>query len=253
MNRFVRFETTEGIHWGKMEEEGIIKLTGNPVFEYNTEGRRFEFGQVKLKPPVQPSKIIAVGLNYKAHVDESQSADKPPEEPVIFLKPTSALIGPGERIILPGQSERVDYEAELGVVIGRECRNVAAVEAEDYIFGFTCVNDVTARDLQKKDGQWTRGKGFDTFCPVGPWIVDKVDYSKLQVESYLNGKLKQSANISQMIFPIPTLIAFISKVMTLYPGDLISTGTPAGVGPMSTGDQIEIRIDKIGSLVNDVV
>jgi 2-keto-4-pentenoate hydratase/2-oxohepta-3-ene-1,7-dioic acid hydratase in catechol pathway len=169
------------------------------------------------------------------------------------MKPTSALIGPGERIVLPGQSERVDYEAELGVVIGRECHNVAAVEAEDYIFGFTCVNDVTARDLQKKDGQWTRGKGFDTFCPVGPWIVDKVDYRKLQVESYLNGKLKQSANISQMIFPIPKLIAFISKVMTLYPGDLISTGTPAGVGPMSTGDQIEIRIEKIGSLVNDVV
>jgi 2-keto-4-pentenoate hydratase/2-oxohepta-3-ene-1,7-dioic acid hydratase in catechol pathway len=169
------------------------------------------------------------------------------------LKPPSALIGPGEKIIYPEMSRRVDYEAELGVIIGRECKAVAALEAEDYIFGFTCVNDVTARDLQKKDVQWTRGKGFDTFCPVGPWLVDKLNYEDLQIESYLNGDLRQSGKTSDMIFSIPKLISFISCVMTLYPGDLISTGTPSGIAPMQSGDRIEVRIEGIGSLVNDVL
>jgi 2-keto-4-pentenoate hydratase/2-oxohepta-3-ene-1,7-dioic acid hydratase in catechol pathway len=208
---------------------------------------------VKLLAPVEPSKIVCIGLNYKEHVKESQSADKAPDEPVLFMKPPSSLIGPGARITYPEMAGRVDYEAELGVIIGRECKNAAAIEAEDYIFGFTCVNDVTARDLQKKDGQWTRGKGFDTFCPVGPWIVDRLKYEDLLVESYLNGQLRQSSKTSLLIFPIPELRSFISKVMTLYPGDLISTGTPAGVGPMQPGDRIEVRIEGIGSLVNDVI
>lgn len=253
MERYVRFEAAEGSLWGKLEEGRIEKISGNPVYAYESTGRFYEPSSVRLLAPVEPSKIVCVGLNYREHVKESQSADKVPDEPVLFLKPQSALIGPGGRIEYPDMAARVDYEAELGVVIGRECRNVAAIEAEDYIFGFTCVNDVTARDLQKKDVQWTRAKGFDTFCPVGPWIVDRIKYEDIQVESFLNGELRQSSRTSMMIFPIPTLIAFISKVMTLYPGDLISTGTPSGIGPMQPGDRIEIRVEGIGSLVNDVI
>ena len=253
MERYVRFEAAEGSLWGKLEEGRIEKISGNPVYAYESTGRFYEPSSVRLLAPVEPSKIVCVGLNYREHVKESQSADKVPDEPVLFLKPQSALLGPGGRIEYPEMAARVDYEAELGVIIGRECRNVAAIEAEDYIFGFTCVNDVTAHDLQKKDVQWTRAKGFDTFCPVGPWIVDRIKYEDIQVESFLNGELRQSSRTSMMIFPIPTLIAFISKVMTLYPGDLISTGTPSGIGPMQPGDRIEIRVEGIGSLVNDVI
>lgn len=252
MERYIRFETTEGIKWGIFEEGRIAGLNGNPAMGTDRSGAYFQPSEVKLLSPVEPTKIVCVGLNYREHVKESQSATKEPDEPVLFIKPSSSLLGPGGRIIYPDMAERVDYEAELGVVIGKECRQVAAVEAEDYIFGFTCVNDVTARDLQKKDVQWTRAKGFDTFCPVGPWVVDGLKYEDLLVESYLNGELRQSSRTSMMIFPVPVLVSFISKVMTLYPGDLISTGTPAGIGPMKVGDRIEIRIEGIGSLVNDV-
>lgn len=253
MERYIRFEAAEGKEWGVLDEGKILKLSGNPVCGQKSSDVYYDPSAVRLLAPVEPSKIICVGLNYREHVKESQSADRVPDEPVLFLKPPSSLIGPGERIFYPEMSRRVDYEAELGVVISKECRNVAAIEAEDYIFGFTCVNDVTARDLQKKDGQWTRGKGFDTFCPVGPWVVDKINYEDLLVEAYLNGELKQSSRTSELIFPITGLISFISKVMTLYPGDLISTGTPSGIGPMQSGDRIEVRIEGIGSLVNDVV
>jgi 2-keto-4-pentenoate hydratase/2-oxohepta-3-ene-1,7-dioic acid hydratase in catechol pathway len=253
MERFIRFESVDGIAWGIFEEGKIAEISGNPARGYDNTGQYYQPSNVKLLAPVQPSKIICAGLNYREHISESQAAGKESEEPVIFLKPPSALIGPGEKIVYPEISERVDYEAELGVIIGRECRNVAAIEAEDYIFGFTCVNDVTARDLQEKDGQWTRAKGFDTFCPIGPWVVDRLKYEDLSIESYLNGELRQSSRTSSMLFSIPTLISFISKVMTLLPGDLIATGTPAGVAPMKIGDRIEIRIEGIGSLVNDIV
>lgn len=253
MDRYVRFEAPEGKRWGKFEDGRIVEITKNPSFGAEETDRRFEPSGVKLLPPVEPTKIVCVGLNYRAHVDESQSADKVPEEPVLFMKPTSALLGPGGKIEYPEQSQRVDYEAELGVIIGRECTKVAEVEAEDYIYGYSCCNDITARDLQKKDGQWTRGKGFNTFCPVGPWLVTGIDYSDLKIESFLNGDLRQSGRTSMMIFSVPFLIAFISKVMTLYPGDLILTGTPSGIGPMKPGDRVEVRIEGIGSLVNDVV
>jgi 2-keto-4-pentenoate hydratase/2-oxohepta-3-ene-1,7-dioic acid hydratase in catechol pathway len=252
MERYIRFETADRISWGAYEEGGIAEFSGNPACGAEKNGNHFQPSQIKLLAPIEPTKIVCVGLNYREHVKESQSADKVPDEPILFLKPPSALIGPGGKIIYPEMSQRVDYEAELGVVIGRECRNVAAVEAEDYIFGLTCVNDVTARDLQSKDVQWTRAKGFDTFCPVGPWVVDRLNFEDLLVESYLNGDLKQSARTSTMVFPVPVLISFISKVMTLYPGDLIATGTPAGIGPMKIEDRIEIRIEGIGSLVNDI-
>lgn len=253
MERYIRFESASGPAWGIFEEGRIHKISAAPITTWELTGQYYEPGAVKLLAPVQAGKIVCVGLNYTEHVKESQSADKAPDAPVLFLKPPSAIIGPGDKIILPEMSERVDYEAELGVVIGRECHQVAAIEAEDYIFGYTCINDVTARDLQKIDVQWTRGKGFDTFCPVGPWVVDKIKFEDLQVESYLNGELCQSSRTSKMIFSVTKLISFISMVMTLNPGDLIATGTPSGVGPMQPGDRIEIRIEGIGSLVNDVV
>ncbi|MFH2035716.1 MAG: fumarylacetoacetate hydrolase family protein [Candidatus Zixiibacteriota bacterium] len=254
MNKFVRFETPRSKEWGKLVEQGIQKISGNPALgHYELEDVYYQHSQIKLLAPIEPTKIVCVGLNYAEHVKESQSANDIPDEPVLFLKPPSSLIGPGAKIILPEMSQRVDYEAELGVVIGQQCRDIAPVEVDEVIFGFTCVNDVTARDLQKKDVQWTRGKGFDTFCPVGPWIVDSLNYKDIQVESYLNGELKQSSSTSYQIFNVRTLISFISEIMTLYPGDLISTGTPAGISPMKSGDRIEIRVEGIGSLVNDVV
>jgi len=253
MERFIRFQTGDGPRWGVFREGRIAEIDNNPAKGFELTGVNYQPSEVKLLAPVEPSKIVCVGLNYREHVKESQSATKEPDEPVLFLKPPSALIGPGEKIVYPEMAERVDYEAELGIVIGKECKNIAAIEADDYIFGLTCVNDVTARDLQKKDMQWTRGKGFDTFCPVGPWVVDNLKYENLLVESYLNGELKQSSRTSMMIFPVPVLISFISRVMTLFPGDLISTGTPAGISPMKVGDRIEIRVEGIGSLVNDII
>ncbi len=252
MERFLRFKTVNGTSWGLFEEGHVAEISSNPAYGYEKTDRYYDFSEIRLLAPAEPSKIICVGLNYKEHVKESQSATEVPASPILFLKPPSSLIGPGGKIIYPAMAERVDYEAELGIIIGKECHQVAEVEAEDYIFGFTCANDVTARDLQKKDVQWTRGKGFDSFCPVGPWAVNRLAFEDIAIESYLNGDLRQSSKTSMMIFSVPFLISFISQVMTLYPGDLILTGTPAGVGPMKPGDRIEVRIEGIGSLVNDV-
>ncbi len=252
MDRYIRFEAPDGRGWGIYKDGDVVRLSDDPARGGTPEGRRYVPGQIKLLAPVMPSKIICVGLNYKEHVGEARPGDEIPKEPVLFFKPPSALVGPGAAIVRPDESDRVDYEGELGIVIGRECRKVAAVEAEDYVFGITCVNDVTARDLQQKDKQWTRAKGFDTFCPVGPWVIDTINYEDLQLQTFVNGELKQEARTSNMIFPVNTLIAYISKIMTLYPGDLISTGTPKGVSPLEAGDRVEVRIEGIGSLVNDV-
>ncbi|MCP4706617.1 MAG: fumarylacetoacetate hydrolase family protein, partial [candidate division Zixibacteria bacterium] len=212
MERFIRYKTAEKISWGIFGEDNIAEISGNPALGFEKTGNYYELSQIILLAPVEPSKIICVGLNHRDHVKESQSATKVPESPVLFMKPPSALIGPGDKIIHPEMSKRVDYEAELAVIIGRTCFQVAEVEAEDYIFGYTCANDVTARDLQKSDGQWTRGKGFDSFCPVGPWVISDLAYGDLSIESYLNGDLKQSGRTSMMIFPVPFLVSFISKV-----------------------------------------
>ena len=236
--------------YGVFEDDEVIPLDAPPWLDTEQCGDPRSLESVKLLAPVQPSKIICIGLNYHAHVAASQSADQAPEYPLIFLKPPSAIIGPNDKIVHPPQSERVDYEAELGVVIGRTARHVKPEQAEDHIFGFTCVNDVTARDLQKKDGQWSRAKGFDTFCPVGPWIVEELNHRDVLVEGIHNGEIKQSGRTSLMIFDIPFLISYISSVMTLYPGDLISTGTPSGIAPMKPGDRIEVRVEGIGSLEN---
>ena len=253
--RYVRFRQpgTDSISYGLLDTSDTITPLENPPWLGETnQGARVALNEVSLEAPVQPSKIVCIGLNYHAHVKASFSADEAPEKPLIFLKPPSSIIGPGEKIIHTDQAERVDYEAELGVVIGKTAKNVSVKDAEKYIFGFTCVNDVTARDLQKKDGQWSRAKGFDTFCPVGPWIVTDINWKDVLVEGILNGEVRQSGRTSLMIFDIPFLISYISSIMTLNPGDLVSTGTPAGIAPMKPGDEIEVRVEQVGSLKNVV-
>ena len=204
---------------------------------------------VELLAPCCPSKIVCVGLNYVEHAKELKM--KLPEEPILFLKPPSAVIGPGTEIIVPKSSERVDYEGELGVVIGKRCKAIAADEAQKYILGYTCFNDVTARDLQQKDGQWTRAKSFDTFAPFGPWIAS-IDPSDADIKTRVNGQIRQSSNTADLIFGVPSLIEFISNVMTLEPGDVIATGTPPGVGRLEKGDVVEVEIEGIGVLKNRV-
>ena len=207
----------------------------------------------RLLPPCSPSKIVCVGRNYPEHAREL--GNEPPKEPLIFLKPPSSLIASGDSIEYPSLSERVDYEGELGIVIGKRARHVKASGALDYVLGYTCVNDVTARDLQRKDGQWTRGKGFDTFCAVGPCIVtkDEIELTKLRVRTHVDGLIKQDGAVAEMMFDVAAIIAYVTEFMTLEPGDLIATGTPPGVGPLQPGSTIQIEIDGIGILSNPVV
>jgi 2-keto-4-pentenoate hydratase/2-oxohepta-3-ene-1,7-dioic acid hydratase in catechol pathway len=252
--KYIRFRQS-GAHearYGIVSDDSVTALAQAPWLGVEKTSETTDLSALSLLAPVEPTKIVCIGLNYHAHVQASFSADQAPEYPLIFLKPPSSIIAPGNKIVHPTQSERVDYEAELGVIIGAKCKDVAENDAEKYIFGYTCVNDVTARDLQKKDGQWSRAKGFDTFCPVGPHIVTGVDYRDLLVEGILNGEIKQSGRTSLMIFKIPFLISYISSVMTLMPGDLISTGTPSGIAPMKSGDTIEVRVEHVGSLINSM-
>ena len=249
--RVVRFLHDGKPRYGLLEGEEIRPLAAFP------EGQRFEpkgeplpLEGAKLLSPCVPSKIIALGLNYRDHAAELGLPL--PEEPLIFLKPPSAVIGPGDTILLPPESERVDYEAELAVVIGRRARRVRPEEALNYVLGYTCFNDVTARDLQQKDGQWTRAKSFDTFAPLGPWIETALDPSALKVRSYLNGKLRQDSSTKELVFSVPEIISFVSNIMTLLPGDVIATGTPPGIGPLAPGDVIEVEIEGIGRLRNVV-
>ncbi|MCE2541961.1 MAG: fumarylacetoacetate hydrolase family protein [Acidobacteria bacterium] len=226
------------------------RLDGELYGDY-AAGARFDPAGLRLLAPVEPSKIVAVGLNYRDHAAEM---NKPlPREPLIFLKPSTAVIGPGEAITLPPGVGRVDYESELGIVIGRRASHVAAADAAAYILGLTCVNDVTARELQRLDVQYTRAKGFDTFAPLGPAVAVGVDPKALDVQGWLNGERRQASNTRELIFDIGHLVKFVTSVMTLLPGDVISTGTPSGVGPLAAGDRIEIRIPGVGELKNEVV
>ncbi len=206
----------------------------------------------RLLPPCSPTKIVCVGRNYREHAKEL--GNEVPAEPLIFLKPPSSLIGDGDAIVYPAISSRVDYEGELGVIVGRRCRHLSSEEALDAILGFTCVNDVTARDLQKQDGQWTRGKGFDTFCAAGPWMVprEEVRFDDLRVRTYVDGELKQDGSVHDMIFGLDAILTYVTRFMTLEPGDLIATGTPPGVGPMLPGSTVTIEIEGIGALRNPV-
>jgi 2-keto-4-pentenoate hydratase/2-oxohepta-3-ene-1,7-dioic acid hydratase in catechol pathway len=226
-----------------------FSIENSSVLETTTS---FPQTEVKQLVPVVPSKIVCVGRNYREHAAEL--GNKMPEEPLLFLKAPSALIASGESIELPRASQQVEHEGELGVVIGRVARNLSQDENPlDYVFGYTCVNDVTARDLQRKDVQFTRGKSFDTFCPVGPWIDTEIDPTNATVTTRLNDEIKQQGNTGDMAFPVAFLIRYISEIMTLYPGDLIATGTPAGVSPMKPGDVVEVEVAGIGVLRNQVV
>jgi 2-keto-4-pentenoate hydratase/2-oxohepta-3-ene-1,7-dioic acid hydratase in catechol pathway len=216
-------------------------------------GVTYTLAQVRLLPPCSPSKIVCVGRNYREHAREL--GNQVPTEPLIFLKPPSSLIAHNDSIVYPSLSARVDYEGELGVVIGKTARRVKAADAAACILGYTPVNDVTARDLQKKDGQWTRGKGFDTFCPVGPAIVprEEVDLAKVRVRTLVDGRTVQDAPVSDMLFPIEVVIEYVTRFLTLEPGDLIATGTPPGVGPLTSGNIVRVEIDGVGALENLVV
>jgi len=232
------------------QENAWHRLEGDPFGVYRAGGI-LGVESPPILPPVAPSKIVAVGLNYKDHAAEM---NKPlPDEPLIFLKPSTAVIGPGSAIVLPIDAGRVDYEAEVGVVIGRLARDVPAERAHEYVLGLTCVNDVTDRDLQRRDVQYTRAKGFDTFAPVGPCITPVSLDQPITVESRVNGEVRQHSRTSELIFPIRDLVEFISGVMTLLPGDIISTGTPPGVGPIAPGDTVVIAVEGVGELANDVV
>lgn len=248
--KIIRFEYQGKEKYGYVDDELITVVTGN-IFTGVTETKEtVPVGEVKILPPIVPSKIVGLGLNYRKHVEEIKF--KIPEEPLIFLKPPSSIIGHMDHIIYPANTNRVDYEGELGVVIGKKARYVKEEEALDYVLGYTAVNDVSARDYQDREGQWTRGKGFDTFCPVGPVIATSLDPDNLNIETRLNGKTVQSSNTNDMIFKTALQISFISNVMTLLPGDLIATGTPSGIGPMKKGDIVEIEIEGIGILKNFV-
>lgn len=247
--RYVRFQKNSEVKHGVLEEANrIVELAGD--FLSPETSRIHQLSEVKLLAPSQPSKIVAVGLNYRDHAKELNMAI--PKEPILFLKPSTSVIGHEEKIVYPSMCAQLDYEAEIAVVIKKKCKYITPEEAEEYILGYTCFNDVTARDLQRKDGQWTRAKSFDTFSPFGPWIVAGIDPGDLKIELKLNGQTKQSSSTKNLIFDIPTVVSFASQVMTLLPGDVVTTGTPPGVGPMHINDVVEISIENIGILVNTV-
>jgi len=248
---FCRYEHSGRQGWGKVLSDGTIQvLTGTPFESYALTSESLSLSEVRLLAPSRPTKIVALGLNYRDHAREVGL--KLPEEPLLFMKPSTAVIGPGDPIVIPSISKRVDYEGELGIVIGKQVKHVSEDEAETAIAGFICFNDVTARDLQYKDKQWTRAKSFDTFAPMGPWLVAGLDPSDLALKTELNGKVVQSTTTAQLIFPVKQIIAFISRVMTLLPGDVIATGTTSGIGPMKPGDRVTVTIEGIGSLTNPV-
>ena len=234
------------------DQESILVLRGDPIYSgIVPQDKTLKLSDVKLLAPVIPrSKVVCIGKNYADHAAEMGSVV--PTEPIIFIKPNTSVIGPNETIVWPNMSERVDHEVELAIVIGRICKEVPAAKAKDVIYGYTIANDVTARDLQKKDGQWSRAKGFDTFCPLGPWIETEFIPKDQKITATLNGEVKQSSVLSEMIFKIPQIIEFVTNVMTLLPGDVILTGTPAGIGPMPAGASISVAIEGLGTLTNKV-
>ncbi len=249
--KIVCFAANNIVKYGILNGESVQAIEGKPFRYIKPAEYRYRLSEVKLLSPVTPSKIVALGLNYRSHAEEIHAPL--PNEPLIFLKPPTAVIGPEDNIVYPPSSTRVDYEGELAVVIKKTAWRVSIQDSLNYVLGYTCFNDVTARDLQSKDGQWTRAKGFNTFAAIGPCIETELDPGNVVLETYLNGELKQQGNTNDLIFGVPELVSFISSVMTLLPGDIIATGTPSGIGPMSPGDTVEIKIEPIGTLRNYVV
>ena len=250
--KIYRFRYRKRILYGVLKEEFLFPIKGSVFGDFRIEDSPVPMSEVFILPPVEPTKIVAVGVNYKDHAQEMGRTL--PEEPLLFLKPSSAVIGAGEIIVYPKMSKRVDFEGELAVVIKKKaCLLADDDQVEEHILGYTCFNDITARDLQARDVQFTRAKSFDTFAACGPCIVTDVNPSELHVKTFLNGKLRQSGNTRNLIFTVPFLVRFISRIMTLFPGDIISTGTPAGVGPMQPGDRVDVQIEGIGTLSNQVM
>lgn len=249
--RIARFSHQDAIKFGIVDEGELVVLAGDPMFAgYDTTGERVPLGDVALLAPVIPrSKVVCVGRNYRDHAAEM--GNDVPDAPLLFFKPNTSVIGPGDAIVLPPQSQRVDFEGELAAVIGRIAKNVPADKALEYVFGYTVANDVTARDLQRSDGQWSRAKGFDTFCPLGPAIETAFDLNGgAQLTTRVNGEVTQQAPLSDMFFSLPEIIEYASAAFTLLPGDVILTGTPAGVGPIVAGDTVEVEITGLGTLRN---
>ena len=250
--RYVCFQVGDKVSYGWAETkagiEVVTELAGAGPEQFMETGNSYPLAEVRLLAPAQPSKVICVGLNYQDHAAELGMAI--PTEPLLFLKPPSCIIGPGETVQMPTLSADVQYEAELAIVISRVAKEVSPEDAAKYIWGYTCFNDVTARDLQARDGQWTRAKGFDTFGPLGPWIESEFDPEDVEVSCYLNEQRVQHSWTSEFIFTVPEILAQVTAVMTLYPGDVISTGTPAGVGPVADGDVVSVEISGIGRLTN---
>jgi 2-keto-4-pentenoate hydratase/2-oxohepta-3-ene-1,7-dioic acid hydratase in catechol pathway len=250
--KIYRFKHKDKISYGILKEDKLFLVEGSVYRKFKTAQKGIPVGDATLLPPVVPSKIVAIGLNYKDHAMER---GKPlPEEPLIFLKPSSAVVGPKDIIVYPAMTKRVDFEGELAVIIKKKASRLHPDDqTDDYILGYTCFNDVTARDLQTKDVQFTRAKSFDTFAAIGPCIATDIDPARLRIKTFLNGKLRQSGNTRNLIFPVPFLVIFVSNIMTLNPGDIITTGTPAGVGPMVPGDKVDVQIEGIGTLSNTVM
>jgi 2-keto-4-pentenoate hydratase/2-oxohepta-3-ene-1,7-dioic acid hydratase in catechol pathway len=240
------------LRWGVITDAHVQEISGELAGEWKLSGKSFPLTEIKLAAPIEPSKIVCVGRNYREHAVEL--GNELPQEPLIFLKPPSSIVGPGEPIVLPVISQRVDHEGELAVVIGRTCAHLNDdADIRPYIFGYTCVNDVTARDIQKREQQFTRAKSFDTFCPLGPVIETELDVNDVLVETYVNGNTRQSGRTSLMNFGVDYLVRWISRMMTLVPGDVIATGTPAGVAALAPGDVVEVAISGVGTLSNPVV
>ncbi|PWC03893.1 fumarylacetoacetate hydrolase family protein [Agromyces badenianii] len=252
--KIARFSHDDTIAFGIVDEEEheLVVLKADPMFAgYEPTGERVKLAEAKLLAPVIPrSKVVAVGKNYREHAAEM--GGEAPAEPLLFLKPNTSVVGPGDAIVLPRQSERVEHEGELAVIIGRIAKNVAETDAADYVFGYTIANDVTARDLQQRDGQWTRAKGFDSFCPLGPVIDTDVDFEAGTIETSVNGELRQQGSLADLVHSVAAIVAYASSVFTLLPGDVILTGTPAGVGPIVDGDTVEVSVTGLGTLSNPV-
>lgn len=249
--KYVRFERPDGPCWGVVKGENVLTLSKPPYDSLDYDGGKLPLSQCKLLAPCSPTKIVCVGKNYTEHAKEMGA--EPPGFPVLFIKATNTLNRPEGAVHAPGFVGRLDYEGELGIVIRRKAKDIKAKDFLDYVLGYTCLNDVTARDVQRHDGQWTRGKSMDGFCPVGPYVADDVDPAALRLETRLNGKVVQQGCTADFITPIPQLIEFITASMTLEPGDVVATGTPAGVGPMVPGDRVEIDIEGIGVLKNHII
>lgn len=250
--KIARFSHEGAIAFGIIDEDSLVVLKGDPMFAgYEPTGERVPLKDAKLLAPVIPrSKVVAVGKNYREHA--SEMGGEAPAEPLLFLKPNTSVVGPGDAIVLPPQSDRVEHEGELAVIIGSIAKNVDAAGALDAIFGYSIANDVTARDLQKRDGQWARAKGFDTFCPLGPVIDTEFEFEGATLETRVNGEVRQSGSLSDMVHSVADIVAYASSVWTLLPGDVVLTGTPAGVGPIVDGDTVEVEITGLGVLSNPV-